>query len=49
MFFHQTWCPKGPIRWPKATSQWPKTTSQWPKATSPPQELEGGAHSAPNF
>ena len=23
--------------------------SWWPKATSPPQELEGGACSAPNF
>merc|ERR1712082_126996 len=34
--------PKGPLRWPKATLR-------WPKATSPPQELEGGPRSGPNF
>ena len=26
-----------------------RAPSWWPKATSPPQELEGGTHSAPNF
>ena len=29
--------------------QLPKATLRWPKATSPPQELEGGPRSGPNF
>merc|ERR1712082_482754 len=34
--------PNGPLRRPKATLR-------WPKVTSPPQELEGGPRSGPNF